>query len=343
MPAVDKCPGIMSAVLLALLTLGLPGVAAAQDDEGGMTFGVDEVEEEAEGGEDDGGMSFGVDEAEADPDDLETAEEQQSMAVVAVPTSAVSEEQRHLLQTRLAESMQRVRGYSFEGRDAILTSLRDRGAERCARESLCLATIGDNPGVNNLVLARITQVGERYRLDLDLFDVDERLFATYESVEDLASVGDAIDEIDGAVSSVFELRERDGGPEVDSGKSRKWVQPTFAISSAVLSAGFIAGGIAFGLQANNERQEIVDRRDAGEVTQRQAQSDLENAESTAARANAFYGIGAGLAVVSVVLFTVDFGSDVATEEELEASRVRDFRIAPSVTPERAGIGAFFRF
>ena len=80
-----------------------------------------------------------------------------------------------------------------------------------------------------------------------------------------------------------------------------------------------------------------------EQTQTDARNDFNGARRTANTANVFYGLGVGMAALSVVFFTVDFGSDVADEDELSKRTIRDLKVAPAVTRDAAGVGTFFRF
>lgn len=329
----------------ALLMLLTPAMSFAQDDDDeGLSFG----EDEAGGGEGDEGLSFGEDEAAGDEEeggatsDPLTASNNDtgSVAVVAVNTGAVDDEQRRKLQTELNNAMGLVRGYEIQGESGVLGALNDNGPD-CVREAICLASIGGDADVDKLLLARITKVGDTYKLDLDFFDVQERLFINYETVENLGSPNAAIDNVEGAVKRLFKVRDNDGGPEIEDKPRNEWIQPTFAYTSAGLAAACIVGGVVFGNQAKGDYDEVKTQADAGNLTQRQARDQFEAANAKARRANLFYGLGVGMGVLSAVLFTVDLGSDVAEDDEYV--RIKDLRIAPAVNAQGGGIGTSFRF
>lgn len=342
----------LHAPLIALSLVLLPTAAFAQGD---MSFGVDEVENGGDDGGDDGGdMSFGVDDVEEGGDeDMSFGEDEDEgggnlLSVVAVPTSDIDAEQRDELQRELMKSMQAVSKYDVSGEGGVLSSLRERNAEQCVRETICIASVGEDAGYNKLVLGRITKVGEEWRLDIDFFDVDERLFIKYKSYEQLGSFKEAIEMVDPAIRDIFDIRQVDDGPEVEDKPRNEWIQPTFAYTTAGLAVACIAGGAVFGSRARNERDAIInapknDDNRYEDLTQQDAQDQFDQARRTAQRANLFYGLGVGLGALSAVLFTVDLGSDVASEEELSQRRVRDLKIAPAVSSQGVGAGAFFRF
>ena len=344
-------------LIASLALLALPTTASAQDDDGGMSFGVDEVdpvEEDGDGGgEGDGGMSFGVEEVEEEGTDGGGEEFGQqggtNTSVVAVPTSAITAEQREELQREMMKSMQNVADLQINGSGGVLGGLRERDAEQCVRETICLSTVGSDAGYDKLVLGRITKIGEQWRLDIDYFDVNERQFIKYKAYENLGSYKEALGKVDPAIREVFDIRDVVEGPEVEEEPRNEWIQPAFAYTTAALAVGCLAGGAVFGVRARDARTAIIESpktADGGryeDLTQEQAQSQFNQAQRTARRANTFYALGVGLGVVSAVLFAVDFGSDVATEEELSSRRPRDLKFTPAVTTRGAGVGASFRF
>jgi hypothetical protein len=347
-----------AAISLAALLLALTWAAPSAFAQGDMSFGVDEVEEGTEDGGDggdggDGDFSFSEEDVNNGGNDGGSAisggsDKSGSVAVVAVPTSAIDEEQRQQLQDALDESMKQVKDYDVRGPSGVLGGLRDRDPEVCARETICLAGVGGEAGVNKMVLARITKIGEQYRLDIDFFDVDERLFIKYETVENLGSANAAIKAVDPTIKTLFSIRGDKGGPIVEDKPNNQWIRPVFGYTTAGLAVAGLVGGAVFGNKARQERDAIVNasKNDAGQYTE-QSQTDARNsfngARRTANTANVFYGLGVGMAALSVVFFTVDFGSDVADEDELSKRSIRDFKVAPAVTRDAAGVGTFFRF
>ncbi len=329
----------------AFLTLFTPAVSFAQDDDEGMSFGDEDV---ADGGDE--GMSFGDEDIEEgdggdasdSPDPLTASNNNTgSLAVVAVSTGSIDGEQRQKLQDALDEAMTQIKGYDLQGASTVLSELNDRG-EECVQEQICLTNVGEAAGVDKLLLARITKMDdETYKLDLDFFDVQERLFINYEKVEGLGSPNAAIDSVDASVKRLFKVRDLDDGPIVEEKPKNEWIQPTFAYTSAGLAVACFAGGAVFGNQARGEYNTVVEQSESGMLTQRDARAQYDTASGKARRANLFYGLGVGLGVLSAVLFTVDFGSDVAEDDEYV--RIKDIQVAPTVSANGGGIGTFFRF
>lgn len=347
-----------AALSLAALLLALTWAAPSAFAQGDMSFGVDEVEEGTDGGDDGGdggddGFSFTEEDVnnggEEGSDALGAGSDKGgTVAVVAVPTSAIDDEQQRQLQDALEESMKQVKDYDVRGPSGVTGGLRERDPEVCARETICLASVGGEAGVNKMVLARISKNGEQYRLDIDFFDVDERLFIKYETVENLGSVSAAIKEVDPTVKALFGIRANNGGPEVEDKPNNQWIRPVFGYTTAGLAVAGFVGGAVFGNRAKQERDAIINaEKNANDQYSGQTQTDARNAfngaRRTANTANVFYGLGVGMAALSVVFFTVDFGSDVADEDELSKRTIRDFKVAPAVTRDAAGVGTFFRF
>ena len=330
----------------ALLTLTLaPTMSHAQDDDDeGLSFGEEEARQG--GGDDDEGLEFGEEEAQqggeiqgSDPLG-ESTNDSGSLAVVAVKTEAIDDAQRQELQEALDEAMTLIKGYELQGGSEVLSGLNDRGPD-CVRESICLARVGGDASADKLLLARITQLGETYKLDVDFFDVNERIFIGYETIENLGSPSAAIDSVEQAVRDLFKVRALEDGVVIEEQPRNEWVQPTFAYTSAALAAGALVGGVVFGRRARGEYDELVARSEQGQLSQVEARAEYDAINAQARRANLFYGLGAGLGVLSAVLFTVDFGSDVADDDEYV--RIEDLRFAPSVSAEGGGLGASFRF
>lgn len=324
--------------LSILLTL-LPSLALAQDDDG-MSFGADE----AAGGEDEG-FTFGEEAAaggeEQSSDPLSRSKQGGTVGVVGVKTADIDDSQRQKLQDELNEAMGLVSGYEVRGEGGILSGLDERG-EQCVRESICLSSVGRDAGVDKLLLARVIKVGETYQLSVDFFDVNDRLFITTANYEDLGSPSAAIDKVEDAVRAIFKVRQGDDGPVIEEKPKNEWIQPTFAYTSAGLAAICLGGGIYFGLQAKSDYDAVKTTASAGMTSQRELRNQFDAANNKARRANLFYGLGVGMGILSAVLFTVDFGSDVADDDD-EYVRIKDLRVAPAVSAQGAGLGAAFRF
>ena len=302
------------ASMVALLTLLVSTTAWAQDDDA-MTFSPDEAEEDSGG--DDGEMTFAPDDLEEDSGNPEQdMAESVDVGVVAVPSEDLSDSQRDELQQALMEATERVPEINTYGDSDLLPALVDRGPEYCSREALCLASVGRNAGVQRIVQARVQSAqGGGYRLDLDYFDVDDRLFVAYHSNSEPSSFGDVIDAIPPGVDDLFGIR-RDGGgddgvvdPEVD-------VQRVMAYASGGGAVASLVGGILFGLQAGGLQEELQNaQNEDGEyvgITQTEARQKSRDMDSAALNANIFYGLSAALGITSTLLFV--FGGDDAPED-----------------------------
>lgn len=338
------------ALSASLLLFLLPATSFAQDDDDGLSFG----EDEAQGGGDeaggDDGLSFGEDEGTGGDTLTDTGDPMNlgnnnsgSLAIVGVKTDAIDDAQRQKLQEELNEAMKLVNGFDTQAEGGVLANLNDQG-EECVREPLCLANVGQEASVDKLLLGRITKIGETYKLDIDFFDVKERLFISYESVENLGSPNAALDNVEPAVRRLFKVRENSDGPIVEDKPKNEWIQPTFAYTSAGLAAACIVGGAVFGSQAKKDYDALVTDSEAGNLSQRAAREQYNTVNAKARRANLFYGLGVGLGVLSAVLFTVDLGSDVAEDDDTYVrGPKKTLHFAPTVSVDGGGIGTLVRF
>lgn len=330
-------------LLPILAVLLIPSAAFAQDE---MTFGGGDEEETTES-EDAGGdtMDFGAPaEGEGADGTTETAPTANlTMAVIAVPTPAIDGDQRRELQRVMQDAMQMTRGFDMMGADAVLQGLDSRGVATCITEPLCLGAVGSEAGVERILMGRVKETANGYSLDVDLFDVQDRLFVKYSTQANLGNFNKVKEAVTPAYQEVFDIRvERQGpnyGDEADTGK----IQTILAYTSAGLAVASLAGGIAFGMQAANLEDEAMNREknDSGQYidyTQVQANEDIRAAQGKAQTANIFYGVAGGLAVISGVLFVVQSGSDVA-EGEQRAGFFDRLKLSPSVGQGSLGVGA----
>ena len=238
-------------------------------------------------------------------------------------------------------------GFEQTRPDAVLQGLDSRGVATCVTEPLCLGTVGEEAGVERILMGRVKETAAGYQLDVDLFDVQDRLFVKYSSQTGLGNFNQVLEAVTPAYQDVFDIRvEREGlnyGDGTDTGK----VQKILAFSSAGLAVASLSAGIAFGIQAKNLEDEALanETDDTGNFTnytQVQALEDVRAARGKAQTANIFYGVAGGLAVVSGVLFLVQSGSDVA-EGEQRANKKKGLQLAPTVGQGRVGMGARFEF
>ncbi|MGM0558678.1 MAG: hypothetical protein ACQEVA_19990 [Myxococcota bacterium] len=330
-------------LLPILAVLLIPSAAFAQDE---MTFGGDDEEESVESEESEGDtMDFG---GPSDGEDTEGTTDAApsanlTIAVIAVPTPDIDGNQRRELQSAMQDAMGMTQGYDMMGADAVLQGLDSRGVATCITEPLCLGTVGGEAGVERILMGRVKETANGYSLDVDLFDVEDRLFVKYSTQANLGNFNKVIDAVAPAYQEVFDIRvDRQGpnyGEEANTGK----IQTILAYSAAGLAVASLTGGIVFGSQAAKLEDEAINHEQDDEgryvdYTQVQANEDIRAAQGKAQTANIFYGVAGGLAVISGVLFVVQSGSDVA-EGEGRAGLFDRLKLAPAVGQGSLGFGA----
>jgi hypothetical protein len=285
-------------------------------------------------------MEFGVDEVEQ----TDTTEVEQDLegvvAIVAVPSSALDANERRELQEAMQEAMKSVKGVQTIGPAKVLAGLEDRDPDTCPKETLCLSSVGREAGVSRILIGRVSKTDTGYRLDIDYFDVKDKLFVKYKSTDGLGSFGSVIKAVEPSIKEIFGVRDITRGPNIVGDEDTSVVQTVFAVTSLVLSVACIGGGIYYGLDAADQEKQITDN--PGGFTQRQAQTRLAEASNTATTANIFYALGLAFGVTSVLLFTIDFGSDVDESEEVFL-RPKNLQLTPSVGADSVGFGASFSF
>lgn len=355
----------ISRIVVAALLLLAPATAVSQ--EGTMTFG-EEASEEDDGsdegggesqsgnqssdGGDDGTMTFGEGSSDGSTSATESDTGPPTVGIAAVPTSQVSSSQRSRAQDKLRNAMQKVPDVELQTGSAVLDALKKRTVATCVTEPLCLGAVGEEAGVDRLVLVRITDDQGSPQLNIDYFNVADRLFIRYETVSEVNSVGQAINAIEPAIVRLFELGQRGQGKdyaEEDQGAAKK----ILGFVSAGLSAVAIGSGIYLGVQAQNlqgqynNKEKIDGRYTDPNFTQRRAQELKQRAESRAQTANILYGLGVAFAGGSAALLLIDSGSE-SEESSRRAGNgddgsSRSVRVAPILGADRAGLRADFRF
>ena len=323
---------LLAMSLLTVATFAMPRDAMAQDDD----------------------MSFDEDEGTvADPDGMTFEESEgttvtkgREMAVVAIPSSALDQEQLDQLQSTLMATMVEVKKYDPTGPSRILPLLDENDTETCAREQLCLGAVGKEAGVSYVLMARVSKEASGFKLTVDLFDVKDKLFVRTKSYDELSSFKDVIDSVQPAVRTVFDIRAADQGPQVGTDVGRGTVQSVFAYTTAALAVACLGGGIYYGREASAQADAVVNSKKSQDnpkrydsLTQKQARTRMQEAEGTATTANVFYGLGVVLGAASVALFVIDFGADVDEDEYT----IRSLQLLPSVGPDSVGVGASLRF
>ncbi|RDV36200.1 hypothetical protein DV096_20375 [Bradymonadaceae bacterium TMQ3] len=325
-------------IALALALALLPATALAQ----GMTFDEEDVEPI-----DEDGMTFDVEDVQ-ELEETPAGTNAPAVGVLAVPLSGLSSGDREALQDALREAVSTIPNIAVFGDADLLPAIEDRDPEYCSAESLCLANVGRAAQVDRIVQARVSRTGGGYTLNIDYFDVRDRLFLNYHTNSDLSSFSAVLDAVQAGVNDVFGVRDR--RPEDPGFVERDVdVRRIMAFATAGLSAVSLGTGIFFGLKVDDGLAEIEQyaRNEDGtyiDLTQREAQRLQRDIESDALSANVFYVLSGGLAVTSVLLFVLD-GDDA---EELAVGQddqpwYRAVRLSPSVSPEGVGVGARLRF
>lgn len=345
------------AALLALTITLSPSLVFAQ----GFEFGeddVDSVEEAAENAEesedaadtqDPAGLSFSEEEAEtttyADTDESQ-------VAVVAVPGPAMDSDRRSKVQSEMESVAGKVPGITVLSGSSVLGALEASGGEACVAEPLCLADVGEQAGVQRILLARVVEKPDGLELKVDYFDVDDKLFIKFENTGGLGGTGQIVNAVEPSLNEIFDVRQVRRGDTGVGDEDSSVVQTVLAYGTAGLAVASLAGGIVFGIQAKNIEKEVEARPrngDVYEMTQVEAREAIRPAEAKATTANVFYGLAIGLGAVSALLFYIKGGSDVAEGETAvnttqKKKRIKDLQIAPAVTADGGfGVGAGFRF
>ncbi len=332
-------------LIAGLLVFGLStSQAFAQDS---MDFGVDEVEEDEEAADDDGTMSFGADEV-GDEDAAAVADDTYSLAVLVLPSPEIDRNERIEIQDKMREAVALDPNYQAQDGAAMLNGLEEMGVNECVTETLCLAGVGQNVGVDRVLLGTVKKDGGSLTFNVDLFDVEEKLFVKYTTKRNLSGYSALEGAVEPAMKDIFDIRvDRDGpnyGDETDGGT----VQTVLAYSTAALAVGSLATGIYFGMDASSQEDDILANKDEeGQFTISQVEAERmrRDAESSALTANVLYGTAAGMAIISGVLFYVDGGSDVAepSDRRRRSSLFDAIELRPSVGAGKVGFGASIDF
>lgn len=344
--------------LAFVLLVGVPSLAPAQ---GTMTFGEDEAKdienEDGSDSKDDGpdsssssseeGMTF---EAESSSESSDSQSETPLVGLVAVPSEAMSSSQRQQLKETLVSAMQPVQKVKLASGTAVLDELQKRTVASCVTEPLCLGSVGGDAGVDRILMARVERNQDSFQLDIDYFNVSERLFIKYKSLQGLGTFGDVIDAVQPAIEEIFGL-DRPTDTSTPGGRASSSKALTIVgITSAGLSAGALTAGILFGLKANDLESQLEGERN-GEgtygITQTRAQEMFDNAQNKAGLSTGFY-ITSGVLAAAGGVFLV-LGSNGSGAEQPPPSRARSNPSSPSwsVTPtagsDSVGIRARFSF
>lgn len=332
--------------LLLVLAL-LPGTALAFDSDDLVFDDDDLVFDDDDLSFDDDDLSFDDDDLSFDDAELTFGDISLNIGVIVVPSDVLSDAQRSQLQQKLLAAVRNVPNVTATGDEELLPAMIDREPDFCAREALCLASVGRAGGVDRIVQARVERVDGRVQFNIDHFDVQDRLFVAYYTRGDLSSFN-AIDEyIQPGVNQVLGIRERrrrdDGFVDVDVDVPR-----VMAFTSGGLAVVALGVGTFFGLRASDQQEELnrFSRDEEGRyigLTQVDAQNRVRALESSAFNANLSLGIGSALAVTSIVLFIVSSRGSGDAQASLPTPWYVPTDIAAQIDAENLGFGARWNF
>lgn len=347
-------PALLAVAALLGALVASPTPATADE----MQFDVDDVEEDDDGddgdeeGEDDQEqadeededvMDFGSEEAgEETGEETDGAEDTWTVAVVAIPSDELDDSERRELEEAMLEGVELDPEYEAREGDEVLDELEEAGLSSCVTEPLCLADVGREAGVDRLLLGSVDEGDEMLTLNIDLFDVEEKLFAKYAEAERLIDFDDVLDEVEPTMKDIFDMRVGRDGPNYGSEADSSTVQKTLAYTAAGAAVASLGTGIYFGMDASSKEDDLRSEADQNdELTQSAAYDMQQEAENSALTANILYGSAAALGVVSGILFYVEGGTDVGESNRRADRGAVDLK--PSFGFGRVGLDAAIRF
>ncbi|MFU8803083.1 MAG: hypothetical protein ACNA8W_04660 [Bradymonadaceae bacterium] len=325
-------------ILLFIASISLPMVAFAwDDDDDDMTFDVDDVEPI-----DDSDMTF----APTDAAKPAVSADAPSIAVVTIPGPDLQGADRIAVQNELRRVMDTIPNVVVYGESAVLPALEDRGALTCAREALCLAGIGRNAGVDRIIQARVSRGDGGYRLDIDYFDVADRLFLRYHSSPGLSNMNAVVARVQPGLHEIFNIRGP-RGPDPYADDRDVDIKRIMAYTTGGLSVITFGSAIYFGTRVSAARTELegFERNNNGHytnLTQVEAQNRVRDMEGNALAANVLYGLTVLLGGASALLFIIE-GDDAEAQVNLDTPWHKRIQVTPSVSVDGAGVGARLNF
>ena len=184
--------------------------------------------------------------------------------------------------------------------------------DACVYDPACLAELAKPMGISKVLVGRIMIDGmPRPNISLELIDVQTASLENVISFDSSPRLAGQKKELKPAAYRLFnkELKTENDllsnkGPRETKEAEMSTGQLIAAISTGVAGVALIGTGAYFGLEASSIHDDLVSKKDSNEITQKDAQKKLDDAQSNAVLANVFYGIGGVAAVVSVVLFIV---------------------------------------
>lgn len=329
----------------------LPVGVFAQDD-GGFVFDEEEVEEFGEP------MEFGEDEVWDDWDVEDPIEDEPEPVIVRsdttaimVPADAINAFQADQLTAAVQRELATIDDVTVVANDGLRAEFEIMGAElalECAFDPVCLGRYGRDLGLGRVVVGRVSVTDDgMWGTTLDLFETETSSIVNYRyfvTEPDVAAVDAALAD---QIRALFGIRA--DGPDGMVGRSGPSTgQRVAAWSTAALAVGSLGAGIAFGLQSRSIEDDLrncstviaYDGEPVCDLTQREANGDIDDGKRAARLSNVFIGTGLMLGVVSTVLFTVTPGSDI---DESAEGPGRDWAIAPSADRSSFGVSGHVRF
>lgn len=314
----------------------------------GFSFDEEEAAEAAEEAaevdtQDPAGLEFSVDETTTTK---YSDESHQQVAIVAVPSEQMDSDRRAQVQAEMERVASKITTITALSGSAVLGALEASGGEACVQEPLCLADVGEQAGVDRILVARVSASANGTELKLDYFDVEDKLFVRFKNTDGLGNTGSIVRAVEPAMNDIFDVRDLSAGQTYQGDEDSSTVQTVIAFGTAGLAVASLVGGIVMGLGAKKAADEVINSPKTGDVynyTQVEARDAIRPAQSKATTANVFYGLAVGLAAVSAVFFVIRSGSDVDKSEQASKRGIKDLQIAPSVSGDGPGIGATFRF
>ncbi|MEL6177530.1 MAG: hypothetical protein AAFS10_01195 [Myxococcota bacterium] len=317
---------------VALTAMALPSVGFAQDE---MTFGEEEVEEDVD-------FDFSVDDAQpTGPKSGPTV-----TGIIIATDPGIDPSTAQILTDILMLELDKLTEYQSQPNGQLVdkfAAMGQEGAAECAFNPICIGRVGGEVGVERLVIGRLTGGDGSYDLNMDLVNVSENAVEYYVSRTVRGDVDDLEKTVIESIPRLFRIRKKivgggGGGGEQEAEASA--LQTGLAWGTLGLAVVSLGAGLFFGLDASSTQSDLENGEQNDGVytiTQREAQSQLDDAEGSAQLANIFFGVGLAAGVASVLLFTITFGEDIATDQQ-ETSELDNFRISPAVSPDGEGVG-----
>ena len=336
---------LLPALLVVALTV--PAVTASAE----MTFEPDEVQDQPDDQADDDEMTFAPDDLEEDDfDPHEEMDEDIDVGVVAVPGDDITDDERDQVQDALREAADEVPEITTYGDTDLLPRLVERDPAYCSREALCLAGVGSDAGVERIVQARVEHDdgADTLRLDIDYFDVDDRLFVAYHSNAGLSDLDEVLEAVGPGVDDIFGIR-RDVDDDIYFDDRDVNIQSIVGYTSSGLAVASLVTGIIFGARASGQESDLEQLRNEDgefpETTHAEVRSQQRSMENSAVTANVFYGLAVGFGALGAGMFLLGGGDD-AGQADADAGELPWYRAVewtPRIDGDGIGVGTRLQF